>query len=641
MTHEEQRAFQQARARIERNLSELASLSRDGRVPPDVFFGRFLELTIEALDAMGGAVWSIDSSGARRVAEVSYASSGYAAEPQKEWIDRVVAHTASSAKPCIVAVQDQQPQAAESIGNDVPHPFFYTPVVLDGRTLVVFQIWLKQAGDPRGYADIASFLGGLAQHVCLFLRGAQHVAHLQSDTAARNMLRFQEEILGELDPAVIHSAASNYLVDLLSCQLAAVLHRKAGKWRLEAASNQEVVDPKAAQSQTLAAVAASLPSNVKDGFLTASADSEDPQISALGAAGYGALAWCRLRSSKNAPENLLLFACWHRPPADAATARSALAWLAGQVAKGLDAATHHHHMPLRPLFSRLGRLFRAWNEDRRRRVFLRVGVPCIVLFAALVFPVSYKIKADCIVVPQRTSSIVAETSGKITAVLAPEGAVVRSGQELARLEDTEQTTQLAVSRQQLGRWRVEEAKAQTLGNEAERKIAELAAKREEENIRCLEYLRERTVLRSPIDGVVLTRNVQHRQGEAMEPGKVYCEIGSLGSFELQLDLRQQDLGPVLQSLRAGRVLPVDFILYSHSRFPLRGELASAESISQLPETRHTETVFTARIPFPEGLPEAGAKAGYTGKASIVLGWRPWGWILLRPFLQYWRMNWSL
>ena len=348
-----------------------------------------------------------------------------------------------------------------------------------------------------------------------------------------------------------------------------------------------------------------------------------------------------MKPSKNASRQILLLACWHEAPVNLAAARRTLLWCGGQLAKAHDAATHFHHIPLRPLTARAGRILRAWNEDRRRRVLMWVVLPVVTLVAALLFPVPYKIKADCTVVPQRLAVVVAETEGKITEVLAPEGAVVQAGQELARIEDTEQETQLAVSAQQLARWRVEAARAQALGNEAERKISELAARREEENIRRLEYQRSRTVLRSPIEGVVLTRNVQQREGEAMEVGKIFCEVGSLDTYELQLDLRQQSLGSVLAALREGRVLPVDFILHAHARQPLRAQLTDASQVSQLPEMRHEETVFTARVPFPEAALDGGIKAGYTGKASIVMGTRPWGWILVRPFLQYWRMNWSL
>ena len=358
--------------------------------------------------------------------------------------------------------------------------------------------------------------------------------------------------------------------------------------------------------------------------------------------GYAAVAWCHLKSSKKAPANLLLLACWHEEKANLAqSTKPSLTWCANQLAKASEAATHFQHIPLRPVVSAAGRIIRAWNEDRRRKVLTWVVAPAVFLVAALLFPVPYKIKVDCKVVPTRTATVVAETDGKIVEVLAAEGAKVKAGEVLARLEDTDYVTQLAVSAQQISRLRVETARAQALGNEPERKIAELAARREEENVRRLEYLRSRTQLLSPIDGRVLTRSVHQREGEAMETGKIFCEVGSLDSYELQLDVRQKDLGSVLRALGEGRNLQVDFILHAHSRDALRGELSGALQISQLPEMREAETVFTARIPFPAAALEGGLKAGYTGKASITLGRRPWGWQLSAPFRHYWRMNWSL
>lgn len=642
MTAAEQQAFAQARLRIEKNLAEIASLARDGRMPSTEFFGRFLALTLESLDAMGGAVWSVEDSKTGRVAELAFASAGYDDPRQKSWIEKVLGHVVATGKPCIVAVQEQTPESADdSVGNMVPYPFFYTPVVLDGRVRMVLQVWLKQAGDPRSYADITAFLDGLAHHACLYVRGVHQFALLQRDAKSQRMLRLQDELLGELDPEVLCATTANYLVDLLGCPLSAVLQRKGKRWRLIAASNQEVVDAKAAQSQSLANLAAALPEALEGAALPKAGADAAAADEALSATGYAAVAWCHLRSSKKAPANLLLLGCWHEESERGPATKNTLTWCANQLAKALDAATHFHHIPLRPLVSGAGRVLRAWNEDRQRKVLTWVVAPAVVLMAALLFPVPYKIKAECKVVPARTSAVVAETDGKIVEVLAPEGAKVKAGDVLAKLEDTDYATQLAVSAQQLSRWRVEMARAQALGNEPERKIAELAARREEENIRRLEYLRSRTELRSPIDGIVLTRSVQHREGEAMETGKTFCEIGSLDDYELQLDLRQKDLGPVLRALGEERSLPVDFILHAHSRDALRGELTAVGQVSQLPEMREAETVFTARIPFSADGLEGGLKAGYTGKASIALGRRPWGWQLTGPFRQYWRMNWSL
>jgi multidrug efflux pump subunit AcrA (membrane-fusion protein) len=642
MTSAEQQAFAQARAKIERDLAEIAELVRNSSLAPAEFFQRFLVLSLDAVDAMGGAIWMVSEGQGRRVAEISFSSCGYDLPQQKEWVDRVLGCAVSSGKPCIVAVQDQPPHAPDAVGNTVPYPFFYAPIIAGGKVCAVLQVWLKQAGDPRSYSDIAAFLGGLAQQAATFLLGAEQVTLRQEHVRHRQMLSMQEAMLGELEPKILMTIAANYLVDLLPCALGAVLQRKGAKWQLVAASNQETVDAAADQSRALAQLASALPESLEPKLCPAEGAPAPEDITrALEKAGYRGLAWCHLRPSKKAPPSAVLLACWHDEPTNPPASVGTMSWVTAQLARSLDAATHFHHMPFRHATSAAGRILRAWQHGRRRRVFAWVIAPVLVLLGALLFPVPYKIKADCAVVPAHTATVVAETEGKIVDVAVAEGETVRAGQLLARLEDTDYAAQLAASQQQLSRHRVEAARAQALGNEPERKMAELAARREEHNIRRLEYLRARTELRAPIDGVVLTRGIQQRAGEALEKGKVFCEVGSSGNYELQLDLRQQDLGPLLRALAEGRPLPVDFILHAHARQTLSGELSGALQVSQLPVPRANETVFLARLPFLEGAPEGGLKAGYTGKASVSLGRRPWGFLLVQPFLHYWRMNWGL
>ena len=643
MTSAEQQALAQARAKIEHDLAEISRLARDSRLAPAEFFRKFLDLTLDALDAMGGAVWAVSQDRAHRVAEVSFASSGYEEPRQKEWIDRVLGCAVSSGKPCIVAVQEQPQVSPDAVGNAVPYPFFYSPVSVGGKVSAVLQVWLKQAGDPRAYADIATFLGGLAQQASFYMLGAEQSALRGEHARARQMLAMQEAMLGELDPKILMGIAANYAVDLLPCALGAVLQKKRGKWWLVAASNQESVDPAADHSQALARLAATLPETSEARLFPEQKDEAVAEgISrAMEETGYRAMAWRHLQSSRKGPLSLVLLACWHDQPVHPGACTADVNWACSQLSRSLDAATHFHHLPFRRAGSAVGRVLRAWRDDRRKRVFAWVIAPLLLLFVALLFPAPYKIKADCSVVPARTAAVVAETDGKIVEVQVAEGEVVREGQLLAQLEDTEYAAQLAASQQQLSRHRVETARAQALGNEPERKIAELAARREEHNLRRLEYLRMRTELRAPIDGVVLTRGVQQRGGEAMEKGKIFCEVGSADAYELQIDVRQQDLGRLLGALSDRGQLPVDFILHAHTRQPLRGELSGALQISQLPVPRANETVFVARVPFPKTALEGGLKAGYTGKASIYLGRRPWGWLLLQPFAQYWRMNWGL
>ena len=641
MTAFDSAMFAQARARVERDLVDLTALARDTGISPEEFLNRCLACVVDSLDAMGGAVWLVEDHRPRRIAELSFASSGYEIERQRSWIDKVLDHVVADAKPCIVAVQDSQHLASATIGNEVPHPFFYVPVVVDGRVSLILQTWLKQAGDPRTYGDVVALLDRFSQQAAVFLTSFTQAQLVRREAASRGRLKIQDDLLGELDPQSIFEAAVNQLVDLIPCSLAMVLRRVRGKWQLLSASNQETIDRRAAQSQSFAALAAeTVPS--EEGFFYPDPNRELSEgfRNAMVQAGFKAAAGCHFRSSKRASPSLLLLCLWHEPPLHYRAALESVVWCSQRISKALDAATLYQSIPFRRLLASFARVLRAWREDRRRRVLTLVVAPLLALTVVLLFPIPFKIKADCVVVPSELVAVVAEADGRVTEVLAGEGAQVSAGQILALQEDLEFITQLEVSRQQLARWQVEAARAQALGQEAERKLADLSARREQANIRRQEFLRSRTELKSPIDGVVLTKGVNHREGEALQKGQMFCEVGSVNDFELQLDLRQKDAGILLEALGRGESLPVDFILQAHSHKPLQGSLNGVEALSQLPELRATESVFTARLPISksEGL---SLRSGYTGKASIRVGRKPLGWLLIRPFYHFWSANLSL
>lgn len=640
---EQQVLFEQAKARIQRSLDEIAALSRSQIAPKD-FLQRFVDLVVSSLDAMGASVWWAEAGELQRVAACRFETCGYdEGTRQRAWIEEVLKRTLAANRPHIVAAEESSELKKEvpggEISNSLPYPFFYQPLSAGDRAGGVLQVWLKQAGDPRGYNDIAAFIGQLASHAETFLRSHQGLILAAKNQQAQVMLRMQSELVGELQPKVLLSVAANYLVDLASCDLACVFKKQGNSWSLVAASNQETVDARAAQALALAGVAGLLHVGNAGQIDASKADGDLKEK--MEEAGLTRMAWKHFSSSKRAGPDLLLLACKNSPEPLAADACGMLTWAADQLTKALDAATHFHHLPLRPLVSSAGRLRRAWSQNRRAKVMMWC-IPVFLAVVALWIPIPWKISANCLVIPERKAFVVAETSGKVVSLQAKEGEIVAAGQLIGKVDETDYLTQIAVAKQQLLRWQVEAGKAQSLGNEAERKIAEIGVAKESETLKRLDYLRSRTDLRSPIDGMILTRNLHNKLGEAIEPGKVFCEVGGLGQNLLQLDIQQKDLGDLLGALQSGQELPVEFILHPHPLTTLQTQLKGPASISQLPELREKGSVFLATAPFPvnHSLGDS-LKPGFTGKAKILMGSRPMGWIFFRPFLNYLRMSWGL
>lgn len=645
MTLEQQRAFEETRGRIQQNLDKLGVLSRS-QTPPGEYFTQFLALSVNCLDALGGAVWWKESEELKRIAEIHFGTSGYNENPsQKKWIDAILDQTISNRQLYIVAAADPTSEAPglgkDEISNTVTCPFFYHPLLIGEQAVGVVQVWLSRAGDPRTYKDIAAFVSQLGAQAETYLKGWQISQLSRKNQQVQTMLRMQGELVGELDPKTVLSTGTNYFLDLAGADLACVFTRKGRKWHLLTASNQETVDARADKSLSLTRLAESLPEDPEPGLMAAD-DTEETNQQLLASAGVHAIAWHHFSSSKKGQKDLLLFAGKNEAVHFTAETQQMMSWVTAQLMRGLESATHFHHLPLRPVVAAVGRLNRAWRQHRRRKIILFGILPAVTIIGMLFIPVPWRVAANCIVLPKHKAFVIAEANGRVTSVKVNEGDLVVAQQLLGKIDDTDFLTQMAISKQQLLRWQVEQGKAHALGNEAERKIAEIGSKRESEGLKRLEFLRSRTELRSPIDGVVLTRGLRNKKGEAMEPGKLFCEIASTGDDLLQLEIKQTDLGDVLGALENGRSLEVDFLLHSHPLEPLQTTLSGVESLSQLPELRDQASVFLATAPFPTGTALDGAiKPGYTGKAKILLGRKPLGIVLIRPFMNYLRMTWGV
>ncbi len=222
-----------------------------------------------------------------------------------------------------------------------------------------------------------------------------------------------------------------------------------------------------------------------------------------------------------------------------------------------------------------------------------------------------------------------------------EGQYVEKGTVLAKLEDDDLRTQMDVTLQEVGKWQAEANRYQAGGDDAQRKVAQIELEGSQANLKRLEFLRRHTELAAPISGVILTKNLANRVGEPLEIGKPFCEMAATGVYEVSIDLRQQDLGVLLDAFRQHTDLPVDFILHAHTGVRLHTVVHGPEAISQTPHVKPGGSFFAVRAVFPvdEAL-AASIKPGYTGKAKIELGRHPLAAVMMRKFLDYWRVEWE-
>ena len=83
-------------------------------------------------------------------------------------------------------------------------------------------------------------------------------------------------------------------------------------------------------------------------------------------------------------------------------------------------------------------------------------------------------------------------------------------------------------------------------------------------------------------------------------------------------------------------LPINYILYSHSAYRLRGLLSSPQQISAMAYPREKENVFIVTVPHIEVPPDLrqNLRPGLTGRAKIDLGREALAWWSIKSWTDW-------
>jgi multidrug efflux pump subunit AcrA (membrane-fusion protein) len=137
-------------------------------------------------------------------------------------------------------------------------------------------------------------------------------------------------------------------------------------------------------------------------------------------------------------------------------------------------------------------------------------------------------------------------------------------------------------------------------------------------------------LRSPIDGIVMTPDLQNAAGEHLDAGATFAQVLDLASARINIAVDQEDAHLV----QAGQQAAIK--LNSFPAQTLHGQILS---ISPEAQPSADARVFYAHVLVPNG--NAELRTGMDGRAKIFAGFRPSGFVLLRaPALWLWKQVWD-
>jgi hypothetical protein len=652
-----------ARTRIQRLVEQIAALSK-AEILSEEFFAKFLERVCGATDAKGGAVWLVGSraqdnkSEFQLCAQIDFESCLFGTdETQRTTILKILTDVVRSKGAVILApTHAAAADTAQNPGGSVnrtAYPFLHVPLFLNGQAIGVLQVWLQPYVVAQNYAEFVTFLNTLTPYVEQHLQ-SRRLSNLVLETQRlQHLLRLATDLAGTLDPLEVARLTANYGRDLAGCERTSVLLREGETWKVLAISGQETVEPKSSMVKAMAAFveahaaaetrildkkelldraeALKTDSPTSSELATTHTRTDEIDILYFQLSHVVSAVICPIANEDNEITGAIFCESTFEGYFDSQggksevlPARRVTEWVATYAGKTLAAARDYHTLPFLHAGQRVRGTRLLLMGKKRNRFLLKVGIIAGLICGILVWPFKRHIDGDCAIQALDRAFVVPEISARIETILVHEGDHVTKGQELARLDTRRLKLELDGTEQEELRYAADADRVRATGDEAAAQVSLLEVKVLDQQAKKLQADIDSATLRSPIDGIVMTKDLELRAGEVLQEGAPFAEIDDFSAWQLHAEINERDIASVEEALHDKGKLDLTYILYSQSAHVLTTTISSPSQISASAYPREKENVFIITFDKPV-IPDDIVKdirPGLTGRAEIDLGREP-------------------
>lgn len=265
------------------------------------------------------------------------------------------------------------------------------------------------------------------------------------------------------------------------------------------------------------------------------------------------------------------------------------------------------------LFQIVEKAIKFWRSDQKRLV---KGI-VLCLLAAAIIPAPYRVKCDCELQPTFRRFVAAPFDGRLQETLVEPGDVVEQGSTLAIMDSREILLELSGAEEKLHVASQQHAGHLAKHETGEAQIAAHEVQRLQLQHKILKHREHHLNITSPIDGVVVEGDHKRSVGMPLQVGAPLFEIAPLRQMVVEISVPEDDI----RFVEPGQSVSISLDAFSIDRF--RGKLRKVHPRAEL---RDEANVFIAEINLDNA--QQKLRPGMRGRARILAGWRPFGWILL-------------
>lgn len=610
-----------------------AGLEFNSTLDLDELLPRVFERVVNDLDAEAGSIWLRHAD--TLVCKIARGPVSDRIEGMElPWGAGIVGSVGQRGESELVADAREDPRFVHQVDaatGFATRSMVAAPLLAKGEVLGVFQLLNKRSGEGQFDEGDRDLLEALASTAGLALYNAQlHDAEKRARDL-RALLGISREINATLEVDRLVLSVVNLASQALSYDRAVIALDERGQPVVKAISGVENVDPKADDTKDLARLTTWLLERSETTYVDdATADTEDARGFRNAFGDY--MERTGVRSFSLIPlkdEEGRLGAFYMESASPEFLGESGLEaaeLLANQVSVALRNAELYSQVPLISFLQPIADWRRKVSEMSGRNIVARYGLPALVFLGFVLFPLQQRTSAgEAELLATGRMPLRATVSGLVTEVFVDEGDELVEGQVLASLRDDDLDIDLSEARAEHATAVRAAATGRARGDLSSARMAEISAEELASRVDLFADQLDRTQLRAPVSGVVLTMRPWERVGEWLDAGETFVVLGRTDQLELEARIPQRHIDRV----RVGQEVKL--------KVEARPEHTFVGHVTEIaPQAEADEDGGDSYFVVRAGINNPGQllRPGMQARAKVVGDRRPLGWIIIRPLVEW-------
>lgn len=649
--------LEQTKQQIRSLVAEIAQISKSG-VTPLEFYSEFLNRVVQALAAVGGAVWTPGEGGGLQLEYQINLQQTRLAESREDQIrhHRLLHQVLTQGEGMLVAPHSGSGDD-EGAGNPTDFLLVLSPLKADQETRGVVEVFQRAGTRPTTQRGYLRFLLQMCELASDFLKTRQLRHFTDRQQLWSQLEQFTRSAHLSLDPHETAFTIANEGRRLIECDRVSVAIRRGRKCKIEAISGQDTFDKRSnvvtLLNQLTTAVAATgepmwytgdtsnMAPQVEDAVQAYVDESHSKTVAVLPLKRPAEPGQIEDEEVKRETIGALVVEqIENARPREGMLQRVEV--VTDHSSAALTNALSHHDLFLMPLWKTLGKT-RVVVEARHLPKTISVLIAVTGVIAALfLIPADFDLEGRGVLQPVVRRDVFAGIDGDVTDVNVDHGDLVTEGQVLARMRNTDLEVgirdllgQLQESEERLDSLRYLTLNSNSRVDEQQRDQAAAEIQALEQKRKALqselELSREKKKkldVTSPIAGQIVTWDVYDNLiFRPVQRGQVLMQVADASKeWELEVYMPEDRMGHIAQAqAEMGADLPVKFILATDPATEYEGRVKEAHLSAEV-RGEEGNTVLL-RVAFdksqlpPSPRPGAGVQAQvHCGRASIGYVW---------------------